>query len=447
MKTLYNLLIIIFLSSVIFTGCDDNLVNNNSNPPNPSPQTHTHSPHYAAHWMDLLYNTVAAQDIPPPRAARIYGYGAITIYECVRYGMPSNYSLSGQLNAMPSMPTISLTDIYDWPSVVAGAMPLVVRGILDTVENITNQRLNNLKATLEQERRNAVGNEIVDRSITYGESVGNKIIEWSRTDGYIATRTMTYNIPPRTLNPAYWEPTDPAHPSPLEPFWGTLRPFAMPNPRYCDVPPSFPFDSTENSLFYIDALEVKTVRETLTPEQREIAVYWQDKLRTGTPPGHWVSIMNQVVGIKNLNLASATEMYTLCCIAMSDAFISCWESKFRYNLLRPQTYIRDYIPGGENWNSFLACPVFPTYTSGHSTQSASASYVLTRLFGAVSFTDTAIASLGFTPRSFTSFDQARDEAVVSRLYGGIHYRFDNELGVTQGIKIGETVFQRVRLRP
>lgn len=437
------LTLFVFLLLIGFQSCDNETLV--KGPTNPSPQATNMDAHVAVQWMDLLFNTVAAQDINPPKAARIYGYGAVTLYECVRYGLPNNRSLSGQLNSMPPMPQIGAEEIYDWPSVIAGAMPIVVRGVVDTIENITNARINNIRSIQEQARRNAVGDEIVDRSLLYGESVAQKILDWSRTDRYIETRTMVYTIPPRVgEHYYYWEPTDPVHPYPVEPFWGTLRPFAMKSPSACDVPMAFPCDTMPGSLFYQDAMEVKTIRENLTQEQITIALYWQDKFRTGTPAGHWLSIMNQVVGIEQLGLGRAVEMYALACTAMHDAFISCWESKFRYNLLRPYTYINDYI--GSGWTPFLSTPVFPSYTSGHSTQSAAASYVLTELFGNVSFTDTAIARLGFQPRSFSSFNQARDEAIVSRLYGGIHYRTDNERGRDQGILVGQAVMNRVRLK-
>jgi len=444
-----RLYFLVLLSSsliiLLYQGCNNNPVVTNTNT-NPSPQASTQDAKYAVQWMDLLYNAVSNQDVNPPKASRIYSYCSIAMYESVKNGMPNYASLSGQLNGMPTMPGISTTAIYDWPSVIAGSMPIMIRALMDTIINITDQSITSMANTQIAERRKATSDSIVNRSLAYGQSIANQILTWVQTDNYIQTRTMVYNVPPRSQNPAFWAPTDPVHLHPLEPFWGLIRTFALPNAHYCDVPMNKPFDTTAGSPFYNDALEVLNTVANLSLEQQNIALYWQDKLRTGTPAGHWVSIMNQVAGIKNLKLDETVAMYALTCIAMADAFISCWEIKYVYNLLRPYTFIRQYI-GPSNWQSFLPIPPFPEYTSGHSTQSAAAAEVLTNLFGTnFSFTDTTLVQLGYTPRTFNSFYAARDEAAISRLYGGIHYRQAIENGKTEGALVGQTVISRVHLK-
>jgi PAP2 superfamily protein len=419
----------------------------NDNPvsisPNPSPLSSTHDAAFAGQWMDLLYNVVADQAPSPCVASRIYSYSAITLYESVRNGIPFGLSLSGQLNLMPAMPQINHDEIYDWPSVITGSMSVAAASLFDTLYNYAHYKINTLKANQIESRRAVIPADVVDRSVAYGESIAQKILAWASTDGFIERRSMHYTVPSRNGHPEFWEPTDPVHLNPSEPFWSTLRPFVMANSHACYVPLNVPFDTTQGSAFYNIALEVKNTVENLTAEQQEIALYWQDKLRTGTPPGHWVSIMNQVTGIMNLKLDKACEMYAAACIAMADAFISCWETKFRINYLRPKTYIKYWI-GPADWDSFITTPPFPGYTSGHSCQSAACAEVLTSMFGDVAFTDTALVSLGFQPRSFSSFYAARDEAVMSRLYGGIHFRTDNELGVQQGRLVGRTVLDRIR---
>ncbi len=430
---------------LLYQGCNNNPVVTNTNT-NPSPQASTQDAKYAVNWMDLLYNAVANQDINPPKASRIYSYCAITLYESCRNGMPNYASLSGQLTNMPSMPVITQTALYDWPSVIAGAMPVVVRGVLDTIFSITDQSITNMTNSQIAERKTLVDTNIVNRSTAYGQTVAAAILQWLSTDNYTQTRTMVYTVPSRNGHPSYWEPTDPVHLHPLEPFWGLIRPFAMPDVHYCDVPMNKLFDTIPGTAFYNDAMEVKTTVANLTQEQQDIAFYWQDKLRTGTPAGHWVSIMNQVAGIKQLKLDAAVYMYAMTCISMADAFISCWEEKYVYNLLRPYTFIRDYI-GPSDWESFLPIPPFPEYTSGHSTQSSAAAEMLTHLFGDnFSFTDTTLIQLGFNPRSFASFYAARDEAAISRLYGGIHYRQAIENGKAEGTLVAQTVIQRVHLK-
>jgi membrane-associated phospholipid phosphatase len=146
-------------------------------------------------------------------------------------------------------------------------------------------------------------------------------------------------------------------------------------------------------------------------------------------------------------LAAAAEAYARVGIAVADAFIACWYTKYRSNLQRPVTYIQGHIDG--SWLPDLVTPPFPTYTSGHSTQSGAAAAVLTDMFGVEAFTDTLNADHGLIPmleaRSSSSFEAAA-EAAVSRLYGGIHFSFDNTVGLSAGQCIGQAIIDHVRFK-
>ena len=137
----------------------------------------------------------------------------------------------------------------------------------------------------------------------------------------------------------------------------------------------------------------------------------------------------------------AAGMYALVGIAVGDAFISGWEAKYRYNLLRPVTYIQRYIR--KRWNPLVQTPPFPEYPSGHSVVSGAAATVLTNLFGQVSFVDNTGLSRDLPPRGFTSFNAAATEAAISRMYGGIHYRFDVEAGNQKGKEVGQFAVERM----
>lgn len=209
--------------------------------------------------------------------------------------------------------------------------------------------------------------------------------------------------------------------------------------------PTYSEDST--SQFFHDAKEVYDTVNTLTPEQQTIAKYWADGPgATGTPPGHWIAIVGQVADTEGLSLAAAAEAYARAGLAVADAFIACWDTKYYYNLLRPVTYIRHLIDPA--WSSFIATPPFREYTSGHSVQSGAAATVLTDLFGEKAFTDTTHVDHGLiptlAPRSFPSFMAAANEAAISRLYRGIHFRPAIELGVQQGICVGQTIIDRIQ---
>ena len=175
----------------------------------------------------------------------------------------------------------------------------------------------------------------------------------------------------------------------------------------------------------------------LTPEQLAIATYWSDDPgTTATPPGHSLSILRQVLAAQDSSLADAAEVTARLGLAVCDAFIACWRTKYQYNLLRPITYVREHVDPGWGDPLPLTTPPFPEYTSGHSVQSGAAAEVLTAFFGPVAFTDRTHDGRGLPARSFASFREAADEAAISRLYGGIHFRSAIDLGLAQGRCIG-----------
>jgi hypothetical protein len=209
-----------------------------------------------------------------------------------------------------------------------------------------------------------------------------------------------------------------------------------------------PFDTDPDSAFYAQANEVKEVGENLTQEQQETARFWVDTPgQTGAPSGHWVAIENQIVEQLSLNLGRASEMYALVGMALADSFISAWALKYEVMLLRPETYIHEYIR--RTWQPYIQTPPFPEYPSGHSVVSGAAAEVLTTMFGVVAFTDRTHIIFEHEPlqRSFTSFEAAATEAAISRLYGGIHYRVAIENGVRQGECVAQQVLTNVQLRP
>jgi hypothetical protein len=216
------------------------------------------------------------------------------------------------------------------------------------------------------------------------------------------------------------------------------------------VPPGHPeYSTASESEFYTAALEVYQTGLNLTAQQKTAAEYWADGAgATGTPPGHWIAIVGQLARTEGLSLAAAAEAYARVGIAVTDAFIQCWYTKYLSNLQRPVTYIQDNIDG--TWLPYIMTPSFPTYTSGHSTQSGAAAAVLTAIFGIKAFTDTTHTDHHLMPPqeppAFSSFDEAAQEAAVSRLCGGIHFPFDNDDGLSAGQCIGQAIIDRVRFR-
>jgi hypothetical protein len=407
--------------------------------------TAEHDPAIAVEWMDLTYRIVQGEAVNAPAASRVYAYAGVTLYEAVVNGMPENYSMAGRATDLPDLSLPEEGAVYDWPSVANASLAMVLEGIFANASDESQQMIADLREKWVDAREEEVEQDVVERSLEYGEVLGPKLLDWIASDGYADTRTMEYELP--TGDPAFYVLTTEGT-SAVEPFWGTLRPFGLFYPEVCNIPLNMPFETDENSAFYAQANEVKEVGENLTNEQEEIARFWVDTPgQTGTPAGHWVSIENQLVEQLDLNLGRAAEMYGLVGMSLADAFISSWALKYQVLLLRPETYIREYIR--RTWQPYIQTPPFPEYPSVHSVVSGAAAEVLTTMFGVVAFTDRIHITYEHEPlqRSFTSFQAAAYQAAISRLYGGIHYRVAIENGLRQGQCVARQVLDNVKLRP
>ena len=223
------------------------------------------------------------------------------------------------------------------------------------------------------------------------------------------------------------------------PYWGNNRTFLAVNSSPLIDPPLPPSYSTNvNSTLYKKALEVYSTVNNLSQAQKDIANFWADGGGTFTPPGHLIALTMQLLRSKNFNLHKAAALLAREGILLSESGIVCWRAKFAHNMERPITYIRATID--PTWNSFIGTPPFPTYTSGHSSFSGGTARILSKQFGGnMAFTDSTKMALGMPSRSFTSFTQAAQEAAVSRLYGGIHYQFDNLYGYNCGVAIANNI--------
>jgi hypothetical protein len=240
-------------------------------------------------------------------------------------------------------------------------------------------------------------------------------------------------------DPGLWVPTPPGFQPALQPYWGLNRCMAITDGGTCSPGDHTPYSEGSGSPFFGEASEVYDTVNNLTAEQEAIARFWSDDpVTTVTPPGHSISITTQILRAEKASLMTAAEAYAKVGIAICDAFVACWNTKYRYNLLRPVTYIQRLLEPG--WLPLLNTPPFPEYTSGHSVQSGAAFAVLTDLWGDdYRFEDHTHDDRGLGPREFDSFTHAGEEAAISRLYAGIHYRTSIELGLQQGRCIGDAV--------
>jgi hypothetical protein len=398
----------------------------------------------AVAWFELLYDLVKEEAISPPEASRLYGIAAVALYEAIVGGSLGHRSLVGQLNALTAMPRLPARWGYYWPTVANSALAGTLRGLFPDASEPSLQAIDARERAFAGQFQSLLRPPVYARSVAYGRATATAILGWAASDGYTMLNHCPYTP---AVGPGLWAPTPPAHAMPLQPCWGMLRPFLLTSGEECAPPAPPGYAEDPASEFYAHAWQVYTTSLALTEEQQTIAQFWADAPgATGTPPGHWVAIMSQIVHHDHLSLMAAAEGYARVGLAVADAFIGCWRTKYAYHLLRPVTYIRRLVDPG--WLPFLTTPNFPEYSSGHSTQSAAVAAVLTAMFGIKAFTDTTHTDHGLIPalepRPFTSFDEAAAEAAISRIYGGIHFPFGSQNGLMQGRCIGEVVRNRVK---
>ncbi len=403
-------------------------------------------PTFTVEWIQAVYDANMREATNPPNAARIYGYAGVTIYESLFPGMPFNRSFVGQLNGLRDLPYPDESLMYDWQVVTAAAMQTVLSKLFqgssqETLDSFTDL----MEAHTEQRREAGVDEAIIENSLSFGAEFGQGVLQWISADNYEDTRARSAEFEIPTGEPYMWIPTTEGAPV-VEPLWGEIRPFALSFAGECSVELNYEFSTEEDSAFYQQAVEVMELTDNSTDDQRATVDWWIDTPGlTGAPAGHWMLIASQMVDHLGLDAIRTAEMYALVGISTADAFISCWESKYRYNLIRPVTYIQEYI--NRRWNPIVETPSFPEYPSGHSVVSGAAADTLTALFGQVVFTDTSNTFRGFPERTFYSFEDAANEAAISRIYGGIHYRAAVENGVRQGRCVSARIMESIILNP
>jgi hypothetical protein len=323
----------------------------------------------AATWFEALYDIVKAEQMAPPAASRIYGITAVALYESIVAGTEKNRSLVGQLNGLAPLPQPQKNRKYHWPTVANAALANTLRGLYETISQPSLEAIDHLEHHFVAQQQVVVPGPAHAWSVAHGQAVATAILDWAATDGFSISNNCSYVL---VSGPGAWEPAPPLfNPNPLQPCWGLIRPMVLTSGEECPPPGPPAFSTDPASDFYAAGLEVYQVGLELTEEQKTVADYWSDGAgATGTPPGHWIAIVSQITRNDDLSLAAAAEAYARVGIAVHDAFITCWNAKYLYNLQRPVTYIDDHIDA--TWSPYLVTPGFPSYTSGHSTQSGAA---------------------------------------------------------------------------
>ena len=402
--------------------------------------------------MQNLTNIIVYDIFSPPVASRVYLYPSIAAYEIIASHNPEKYnSLVGQVKELNEIPktkdtnvNIKLASIFAFNSV--GKTLIFSSNKMNSFEEKFQQKLKGLE----------VPEKVILASRTYANKVVDEILKWSKNDMYSQTRTFPkYSIKEEDQ---YWKPTPPDYMDGIEPHWQEIRTMVLDSSN--QFPPKGPlvFDLKKGSPFQKQLNEVFELTNNLTQEQVDIAKFWDCNpyvthhkghsmfaTKKITPGGHWIGITSVATRQAKSSFEDTVNAYANVSISLFDAFISCWDEKWKTLIVRPETLINQYYD--EEWLPLLQTPPFPEYTSGHSVISRAAAVTLTDLFGQdFQFTDTTEVMYGLPERSYNSFLHASEEAAISRLYGGIHYMMAITEGVEQGQKVGDYIVNKIQTK-
>jgi hypothetical protein len=389
----------------------------------------------------------------PPVASRVFAYPNVAAYEIIAQENDKYKSLSGQLTGLTNIPSPGEGEEINFQLAALVAHIDLNRRLIFSEDRMIAYR-DSLYGVWE-----SVNAKEFEASKTYGLEVADHVAQWMDKDNYKQTRTMS-KFTVDTDDPSRWQPTPPSYMDGLEPHWNKIRPFVIDSAAQFKPAPPPPFSMEKDSDFYKELVEVYKISQEITEkgdESEEVAMaqFWDCNpyvsvtrghlmfaTKKITPGAHWIGITKIACKKSDYDFDDTVYAYTKTSIAIADAFISCWDEKYRSNLIRPETLINEYID--DSWKPVLQTPPFPEYVSGHSVASGAAAVALTDIFGDnFAFDDDTELPYGLPVRSFSSFNEASAEAAVSRIYGGIHYRAAIEVGLDQGRDLGKFVVENM----
>jgi hypothetical protein len=443
----YESILIISTSILIFSGCQKQI----DQPRNQDQlnavaraqdhghlkQTNTYSSDVVIKWinMQLRLMQTSSPFIGGLPVSRVFGYTGIALYESVVPGMPAYQSLSGQLNQFPDRPKTEPGFAYYWPANANAAIAAMTRSFFPTASAANKVSIDSLENALNNEYKNSVSTEELQRSVAFGKSVAQLVFDWAKTDGADHANDA-YTSP---VGLGLWEPlATPTGPQvAFGPYWKNNRLLVAGSLNGANVPAPPTYSTDPSSDFYKMVKEVYDVSQSLTPEQRATGLYYRDN--PGYGGGHYMSILKLVLQQEQATLDISALAFAKAGIAAVDAGIGCWKVKYDYNNLRPITYIRN-VMGYTSWNPLFGTPPFPDYISGHSTIAGAVAEVLTSMFGDnYHLTNNSYSFLGMPNQHYSSFYDMADQIGKSRVYAGIHYT----ISCTEGNKLGQKVARNI----
>lgn len=401
-------------------------------------QPHAYSAEVVDKWMTLQLRLMRnATGIPNQGFSRPFAYAGVAALESLRPALPGHKKWSDAWNGLTGLPSFHPFTRYYYPANVNAALASINKTMFPNASETDKTAIDSLEAALYASFANAQPQTVLESSVVFGKAVATAVFNWADSDGY-KNANAPYSAPEGS---GLWKPTPPALAAASTPYWGNIRPVVYGSTANTRPPVPLPYSTDPASPFYAMVKQLYDASQTLTDDQKAMALFWRD-VPGATSPGHWLSILQQVMRQTGAPLDKAALAYAFTGIAINDALIGCFEYKYQYNLVRPVTYIRE-VMGYNSWNSFLGTPAHPEYPSAHAVLSAAAAATLENLFGHIgAFTDHTYDYLGFAPRTYNSFAAISGEAALSRFYAGIHFKPTLDLSLLQGKKAAATLSGR-----
>jgi hypothetical protein len=371
---------------------------------------------------------------------RSFAYAGITLYESLAPGTTGFGSLLPQIGGA-AIPISKGKGQYFWPASVNAAMARLTKNFFETTSAANLVSIDSLEAAYTAKFQAEAEADKIQNAVDYGHQVASKIYSWSTLDG--AHQAYSHIVDPNYPVPnadGSWVPTFPAFGPPVHPHWGDNRSFITNIAVSTQPAAPLPYSTSPKSSFYEMMNEVYTVSLSLTHEDSIVARFWGDQPGNLNVPAHATHILTQLIVKNKLDLGAAAIAYALHGIALNDACISVFKTKYEFKQVRPITYIRATL-GHPNWNSIIPTPPHPEYSAAHAVISAASAVVLEKVFGVnYAFTDHSYDAT-YGARSYSSFDAYAKEAGRARLLAGIHCSPSIAIGLVQGRQVGNKVIQ------
>jgi len=388
------------------------------------------------YWNQQALDATRLSRNPPPMAGFYFATYHAAIFDAVNGITRSHHGWLVNDSAPAGI---------DLDAAVAGAAHTMLTALWSSTSNPRN-----LQVAYERAIATIPDGQAKTDGIAWGEHVAQLVLEKISNTGYNKPIPGKYS----SDEAGKWRETPAAFRPPLLPFWGRVTPFILTSQDQFRAPPPESLGSKE----YAEELAFvakKGARDNADRSEYETlsTPFWNDDLGTSTPPGHWNMVAQDLARRKNLSPAETARLFALLNFAQADSAIACWETKFYYNVWRPETALREvnqtlnphataipeFIPN-------MPSPPFPGYTSGHSTFSAAGARLLAVFFGSddIEFSITSDALPGAV-RTFKKLSDAQREAGMSRVWGGIHTMSENLEAQKMGVKIADWTLEHALL--